>query len=280
MERLKGKNILITGAASGIGEATARLFVKEGANVLLTDIMDNEGRRISQELGEHAFYQRVDIKQEADIQEAIDFLVKKHGSLDVIYNNAGSPGVAGKISETDSAAFDQTVSILFKGVFFGIKHAAAQMQKQGSGSIISTASVAGLITGYAPHIYSACKAAVIHLTKTTAMELGPKGIRVNCICPGMIATPIMGTGFGFSKDQSLKAFSAIEENLKGLQPIRQAGMPEDIAKAALFLASDDSSFITGHALVVDGGLTGGQQYHAQNQMYKNIYTGMSKIIQG
>jgi len=139
-----------------------------------------------------------------------------------------------------------------------MKHAAPVMKRQGCGSIISTASVAGLRTGFAPHTYSAAKAAIIHLTRTVAMELGESGIRVNCICPGGIATPIFGRTAGLSLEDAEQMAEMLKTSFTNLQPIKRAGLPEDIAQAALWLASDDSSFVNGHALVVDGGVIGGR----------------------
>jgi len=157
------------------------------------------------------------------------------------------------------------MGVLLRGVFLGMKHAAPVMKKQGSGSIISTASVAGLRTGMASHTYSAAKAAVIHLTRSVAMELGESGVRVNCICPGGIATPIFGKAFGLDDDGADRVARMMRTPLAQMQPIRRAGLPDDIAQAALWLASDDSSFVNGHALVVDGGITGGRMWSEVEQ---------------
>ncbi len=156
--------------------------------------------------------------------------------------------------------FDATIGVLLRGVFLGIKHAAPVMKKQGGGSIISTASVAGLRTGLGPHIYSAAKAAVIHLTHSVAMELGEHGVRVNCICPGGIATPIFGKSMGLSPEQADEVIPLLKGVLENLQPIKRPGLPEDIARAALWLAGDESGFVNGHALVVDGGIIGGRPW--------------------
>jgi len=188
----------------------------------------------------------------------VDETVGRFGRLDCLFNNAGFAGVHGPIDEIGVEGFDATIAVLLRGVFLGMKHAAAVMKRQGTGSIISTASVAGLHTGLGPHIYSAAKAAVIHLTRSVAMELGERGVRVNCICPGGIATPIFGKSFGLSPDQAETTIPLMKGVLEMLQPIRRPGLPEDIAHAALWLASDESSFVNGHALVVDGGLTGGR----------------------
>ena len=152
------------------------------------------------------------------------------------------------------------MAVLLRGVFLGVKHAAEIMQRQHSGSIINTASVAGLQAGYGPHVYSAAKAAVIQLTRSVAMELAESGVRVNCICPGPVATPIFAGAAGLSPEVADEAVETLRRVLANYQPIRRAGLPEDIAQAALWLASDDSSFVTGQALTVDGGLTAGQPW--------------------
>jgi NAD(P)-dependent dehydrogenase (short-subunit alcohol dehydrogenase family) len=259
MNRLSGKVALITGAASGIGDATTRLFVEEGASVAVADIQDDRGQRLVKELGSRASYVHVDVAREADVQAAIEGVVKQHGRLDCLFNNAGYGGVRGGIEEIPVAGFDETMAVLLRGVFLGMKHAAPVMKRQGGGSIISTASVAGLRAGWS-HVYGTAKAAVIHLTRSVAMELGESGVRVNCICPGGIATPIFGKALGLSPDQADATVPLMKGVLEASQPIKRAGLPEDIARAALWLASDESTFVNGHALVVDGGLTGGRPW--------------------
>jgi len=157
-------------------------------------------------------------------------------------------------------AFDETVAVLLRGVFLGVKHGASAMKAQGGGSIINTASVAGLRAGYGNHVYSAAKAAVIQLTRSVAMELGESGVRVNCICPGFIATPIIGRARGLTAEEAEGKLDAVGDAFRDAQPIRRPGTPEDVAKAALWLASDDSGFVNGHALVVDGDVTGGRMW--------------------
>ena len=260
MTRLKGKVALITGGASGIGEATVRLFVEEGAAVMLADIDDERGRRLAGELGSRAGYVHADVSREVDIKAAVDETCKRFGQLDCLFNNAGYAGVGGKIEDVTAEGFDATVGVLLRGVFLGMKHAAPVMKRQGAGSIISTASVAGLRTGLGPHIYSAAKAAVIHLTHSVAMELGESGVRVNCICPGGIATPIFGKSLGLTPEKAEEIIPLMKGVLENMQPIKRPGVPEDIARAALWLASDDSSFVNGHALVVDGGVIGGRPW--------------------
>jgi NAD(P)-dependent dehydrogenase (short-subunit alcohol dehydrogenase family) len=265
MPRLNGKVTLITGGASGIGEGTARLFIEEGAAVTIADIQDDRGQRLAKELGSRAAYIHADVSREAEVHAAVNAVVERFGRLDCLFNNAGFGGVQGGIEEITVAGFDETIGILLRGVFLGMKHAAPIMKRQGSGSIISTASVAGLRTGLGPHVYSAAKAAVIHLTHSVAMELGENGIRVNCICPGGIATPIFGKAFGIDADRADATVPLMKGVLEAMQPIRRSGLPEDIAHAALWLASDDSTFVNGHALVVDGGLIGGRQWSEVQQ---------------
>ena len=265
MPRLNGKVTLITGGASGIGEGTARLFIEEGAAVTIADIQDDRGQRLAKELGSRAAYVHADVSREAEVRAAVNATVERFGRLDCLFNNAGFGGVQGGIEEITVSGFDETVGVLLRGVFLGMKHAAPIMKRQGSGSIISTASVAGLRTGMGPHVYSAAKAAVIHLTHSVAMELGENGIRVNCICPGGIATPIFGKAFGIDADRADATIPLMKGVLETMQPIRRSGLPEDIAQAAVWLASDDSTFVNGHALVVDGGLIGGRQWSEVQQ---------------
>jgi NAD(P)-dependent dehydrogenase (short-subunit alcohol dehydrogenase family) len=260
MSRLPGKVALITGGASGIGEATVRLFVAEGASVVIADIQDERGQRLAGELGNRTAYAHADVSREADVEAAVAETVRRFGRLDCIFNNAGFGGVGGRIEAVSIDGFDQTIGVLLRGVLLGMKHAAPVMKRQGGGSIISTASVAGLQAGFGPHVYSAAKAAVIQLTRTVAMELGEHNVRVNCICPGGIATPIFGKGLGMSAEQADALVPLMKGVLENVQPIKRSGLPEDIAHAALWLASDDATFVNGEALVVDGGLSGGRSW--------------------
>ncbi len=254
MGRLEGKVALITGGSSGIGAATVRLFVQEGARVIIADIQDVLGQKIARELGERVVYQHADVTIENEVQAAVNLALERFGKLDCIFNNAGIGGTGGPIEETDTAGFDMTVAVLFKGVMLGMKHAARVMIPQGRGKIISNASVAGHKTGYAGHTYSACKAAVIQLTRSVAMQLAEYGIMVNCVCPGGIVTPIFGRALGLSQEEAEKTLEPIKKVFNNIQAVPRAGMPEDIAKAVLFLAGDDSDFINGEALQVDGGI--------------------------
>ena len=193
-----------------------------------------------------------------DIKAMIEFAVKRFGRLDTLFNNAGFGGVTGEIHDTDMGEpYRRTVDAMLTGPILGMKYAAPIMREQRSGVIISTASVAGLKAGYGPHVYTAVKSAVINLTRSVAQELGPFNIRVNAICPGGIATPIFAGQLALKRGGNTDYAAAVKPFLEKMQPIPRAGEPADIANAACFLASDEASFISGHALVVDGALTAG-----------------------
>jgi len=259
VKRLADRVAIITGGASGIGAATVRLFASEGARVLVADMQEDRGKQLAESLGGAVAFRRVDVTREEDVRGAVEQAVERWGCLDVMFNNAGFGGALGPIEGTTVEEFDLTFDVLVKGPFLGIKHAAPVMKRQRSGVILSTASVAGLQTGYSPHLYSVAKAAVIHLTRSVALELGEWGIRVNCICPGIIATPL-AAGRTDVSDEQLAKLKAV---LARAQALGRIGDPEDIARAALWLASDDSSFVTGHAQVVDGGAFAGRPWSKQ-----------------
>ena len=257
MSRLDNQVAVITGGASGIGKASVKLFVKEGARVVIADILDDHGQSLAEEMGENAVFLHTDVSQEDQIKASVDLAMEKFGRLDCMFNNAGIPGAGGSIDEIPSMGFDITVAVLFRSVFYGMKHAALVMKELGSGSIINTASIAGYRTGFAGHFYSGCKAAVIHMTRSVAIELGPFGIRVNCICPGAIVTSIFARALGVDQKTTEATYEPLKEAFKDRQAIKRPGMPEDIAQAALWLASQDSSFVNGADIKVDGGFPDG-----------------------
>ncbi|MEW6188055.1 MAG: glucose 1-dehydrogenase [Thermodesulfobacteriota bacterium] len=254
MGRLEGKVAVITGGSSGIGAATARLFAGEGAKLIITDILDEEGQKLAKELGKDVIFRHANVILENEIEAAVNLAIEKFGKLDCMFNNAGVGGTGGPIEETNTEGFDLTVAVLFRSVMLGMKHAARVMIPQGFGTIISTASVAGHKTGFGGHTYSACKAAVIHLTRSVAMQLGEFGIRVNCVCPGGIVTPIFGRALGLTQAEAEKTLEPIKSVFQNIQALPRAGLPEDVAKAVLFLANEDSDFVNGEALQVDGGI--------------------------
>lgn len=259
--RLKDRVAIITGAGSGIGAESARRFVEEGAKVLIADMRDDAGQAVADELGDSATFLHVDVSKEQHVAAAVDEAMSKWGRLDVIFNNAGFGGALGSIENTSVEDFDLTFDVLVKGVFLGIKHAVPAMRESGGGSIINTASVAGLQAGYSPHLYSVAKSAVIHLTKSVALEVGKDNIRCNCICPGIIATPL-AAGHPATTDEQL---DKMKKGLGKSQVLGRIGDPVDIANAAVYLASDESSFVTGHAQVVDGGAAAGKPWARQGE---------------
>lgn len=273
---MAGKAGVITGAASGIGEGSARLFIAEGASVVLADIEVDRGKQIADELGDRAIFVETDVTSGDQVEAAIEAAVSSFGRLDFMFNNAGSGSIEGPIREITEDTFDRMMDVLAKGVFFGVKHAAARMVPQGSGSIINTSSVAALQANFGPHVYSMAKAAVIQLTKTTANELGEENVRVNAICPGGIATAIFGRGAGLEGEAAQRSAEVMETVFEAapMQPIPRGGRPGDIAEMALFLASDASEFVSGQAIAVDGALTTGRKYSESQarstQMFEQI----------
>ncbi len=274
MGRLSGKVAVITGGASGIGRGTVELFVREGAKVVAADIQDDKGARLEEELGKAVRYVRCDVMREADVKGAIDLAVKSFGRLDCLFNNAGSPGPLENAETVTAEGFDSVMHLHVLSAMFGMKHAVPIMRAQGGGSIISTASIAGLQNGFGPLLYSVAKAAIVHMTTVAAAQLGPMNIRVNCICPGLIATPIFAKGIGLATQVADQTVTAVSSVMSKSQPIPSAGLPADIAEAALYLASDGSRFVNGHALVVDGGITVGPTGEAQANVYAPLVQAM------
>jgi NAD(P)-dependent dehydrogenase (short-subunit alcohol dehydrogenase family) len=258
--RLENKIALITGAASGIGLGAVELFIAEGANIVAADVQDEKGKMLEQRFPGKLVYARCDVTKEADIEAAVGKARSEFGGLDILFNNAGHGGAVGVVEETNAEAWDETFALLVRAVILGMKHAVPLMKERGGGAIINTASIAGLQAGWGPIAYSAAKAAVIHLTKVSAAELSPEKIRVNAICPGLIATSIFGASMGLPREVADQMAARIEEVAPKFQPVPKAGLPNDIAEAALYLASDASAFVSGTHLVVDGGITVGSRH--------------------
>jgi NAD(P)-dependent dehydrogenase (short-subunit alcohol dehydrogenase family) len=252
-QRLNGRVAAITGGASGIGRASALRFLGEGALVVVGDLNPANGERFLADAADLGFgpdrvrFTLVNVAIEDDVAAMVAFAVETFGGLDVMFNNAGIGGAFGPITEVTVDDWDETFHVLVRGVFLGIKHAARQLIAQGrGGSIINTASVAGLTGGGGGVAYSAAKSAVVNLTRAVSIELAAERIRVNAICPGAILTPLIQQG---------RKSGSLESSLDMFQPWPDGGRPDDIAATAAFLASDDSRFITGEHIVVDGGLT-------------------------
>ena len=253
MYDLNGRVAIITGGASGMGRAASLLFAEAGANVVVADVNDAGGGEVAElasKSGQQAVFQHTDVSVEADIEACVARATHTFGRLDIMFNNAGIAGAVGPLEDVSVEDWDRTQDVCLRGVFLGMKHAAAPMRAAGGGSIISTASIGGVQGSAGPFSYCAAKAGVVHLTKCAALEFARDRIRVNCIAPGGISTPIL---FGMGGETT----EEVESMLTRFQPYPHVGQPEDIANAALFLASDAAAFITGHTLVVDGGATAG-----------------------
>ena len=253
-QRLEGKVAVITGAASGIGAATARRFKEEGCALILGDIQSELGQDLAQELGDRAFFEYCNVTLEADVKKLVDRALSEFGQLDIMFNNAGIVGAKGPIDQTPADEWRITTDILINGVFYGVKHAAAAMKQQRSGSIINMSSVAGVMGGLGPHAYTTAKHAVIGLTTSASAELCQHNVRVNAIAPFSMATPMVA-------DAHLQDHHATDEVAKTLaanSPLPgRAGTALDVANAALWLGSDESGYTSGLTLTTDAGVTTG-----------------------
>jgi NAD(P)-dependent dehydrogenase (short-subunit alcohol dehydrogenase family) len=250
--RLDGKVAVITGCSSGMGEATARLFVREGARVIIGDVQEDKGEAVATSIGPECRFVATDVSVSEDVRALVRAAVDGFGRIDVMYNNAGIGGGEGSIVDCTEEVFDRVIAVDLKAVWLGMKHALPYFIASGGGSIITTASVSGLIGMPGQGAYGSAKGGVIQLTRVCAIENAEKGVRANCICPGGILTPILYANPALPQAIDPKIVAA---GLINAQPIPRAGLPEDIANAALWLASDESSFVTGQAIVVDGGWT-------------------------
>jgi NAD(P)-dependent dehydrogenase (short-subunit alcohol dehydrogenase family) len=247
-DRLSGKVAVIAGGASGIGYETARRFLREGGRVVIGDYNAEAGAAAVARLEADGFrgavaFRRADVAEEADVEALMAAALEAFGGLDIAFNNAGFAGAIGPLVETSVEHWDATFAVMTRGVFLGIKHAARAMISRGGGSIINTASIAGVSGGVLPTAYSASKAAVVSLTRNAANELAEHRIRVNAVCPGIIFTQLMHNG------REAEAEAVARE----IQPWPDRGEPHHVASAVLYLASDESAFVTGEALAVDGG---------------------------
>jgi len=246
MGLLSGKVAIVTGGASGIGEATARLLAERGATVVIGDVQD--GSRVAKEIG--GSFVKTDVRVPEQVAALVEAATSQHGRLDVFFNNAGIE-THSPIGATDAAQHRNQIDVNVNGVFYGLKHAIQAMMKNPGpvrGSIVNTASVAGLVGSPMLGSYSASKHAVVGLTKTAALEYAAFGIRVNAVCPGVIRTPMVDS---FITDK------AVQEQVGKIHPLGHMGEPIDVARLVAFLASDESSFITGQAIAIDGGMTAG-----------------------
>ena len=257
-KRLDNRVALITGGTSGIGAETARLFIQEGAKVVISGRSEEKGQMLSEELGENSQYLLSDVTKEEDIENSVKETVNQFGKLDILFNNAGGPVGAGieKVTQKD---IDYGVHLLLASVILGTKYAIEPMRKNGGGCIINNSSIAGIRYRQGDPLYAALKAGVTHYTRMSGVELGPDNIRVNSISPGAIATPIFWGGSQrantLSTEENDKKLEKLKGNLAKAVPLNRSGLAIDIAEAALYLASDAGSFVSCQDIVVDGGRT-------------------------
>lgn len=252
--RFENKVAVVTGGASGLGEATARLLVAEGGKVVVADYDAARGQAVADSLGDAARFAKCDVTVESDVAAAIDLAVDTWGRLDGAFANAGIVGVAGPIADTPMEDFDRTIAVLLRGVFVTVKHAARAMQAAGNGgSIVMTSSVAGVQGGLGPHAYSVAKTGVVGLARSAASELAASGIRVNAVAPGSIPTAMTAHVTTGNPDDLEK----VTEHVARTSPLGRAGLPNDIAEAVLYFMSDGGSYVTGQTIVVDAGVTSG-----------------------
>tara|TARA_X000000368_G_scaffold2385_1_gene1849 strand:+ start:2976 stop:3770 length:795 start_codon:yes stop_codon:yes gene_type:complete len=258
IKRLDNKVALITGGTSGIGAETARLFIQEGAKVIVSGRSEEKGEILSEELGENCKYLLSDVTKEEDIENSVTETINQFGKLDILFNNAGGPVGAGieKVTQKD---IDYGVHLLLASVILGTRFAIEPMRKNGGGCIINNSSIAGIRYRQGDPLYAALKAGVTHYTRMSGVELGPDNIRVNSISPGAIATPIFWGGSQrantLSNEENDKKLEKLKGNLAKAVPLNRSGLALDIAEAALYLASDAGSFVSCQDIVVDGGRT-------------------------
>jgi meso-butanediol dehydrogenase/(S,S)-butanediol dehydrogenase/diacetyl reductase len=237
---------LITGAASGIGAATARLFAAEGATVIVVDIDESNGRRVAEEIGARGIFHNANVSEPLEVEAMVKLAVDRFGRLDVLHNNVATAGAVAPVGDMPIEAWQRAIAVSLSGVFYGMRFALPQMVAQGGGVIVNTASVSGLAADYMLGAYNAAKAGVINLTRTAAIEYARKNIRVNAVCPGSVATPSLLRAIGEGEGRRF---------LEDHHPVGRIGLPEEIARVVLFLASEDSSFMTGSIVVADGGIS-------------------------
>jgi NAD(P)-dependent dehydrogenase (short-subunit alcohol dehydrogenase family) len=258
-QELAGKVAVITGGASGIGRATVELFVREGAKVVFADLDVGKGEELGKQLGANALFQRADVSRAEDVRGLVDLAVSRFGGLHIMFNNAGIAGAMhDRFLNDDLSDFQKVIGINLFGVMAGTQAAGRHMSKHGGGVIINNASIAGVVPGYAVMSYRASKAAVIHFSKSVAIDFAEYGIRVCALAPGHIRTPL--TTFappGSSPELTEKIKSAVSGVFDSNQPLKRHGRPEDVANAVLFLASDKSAQVTGIVFPIDGGITAG-----------------------
>ncbi|MBY6129671.1 SDR family oxidoreductase [Qipengyuania aquimaris] len=258
--RFSGKTVVITGAASGIGAETTRLFASEGATVFASDIDDAGGKALESETEGDVCYRHCDVCSPEEIRKLMDGAAEETGGIDVVFNNAGAGGARPDISEIEPDEWDRTMDLLLRSVAMGIRYAVPHMKGRKGASIVNVSSVAAVGPGYSPTAYAVAKAGVLHLTKCAATDLAQHGIRVNAIQPGFINTNIFTSSLEVPEEMVSMAKAAIAQMSSNAQPVMRGGQPRDIAEAVAFLASDAAGFMTGASMLVDGGITLGPRH--------------------
>ena len=274
--RFAGKVAVVTGAASGIGKATVLKLAGEGAHVFAADIDEAGGEALAAASNGQIDFVRCDVTRPADIEALMNAAAAKAGGIDIVFNNAGAGGDRAPIDEITPEGWDRTMDLLLKSVAMGIRYASPHMKGRKGASIVNTASVAALGAGYSPTAYAVAKAGVLHLTKVAATDLARCGIRVNAICPGFINTNIFTSSLDVPEESKDAAKAVIAGMSAAAQPVARGGQPEDIANAVAYLAGEDSSFMTGTHLLVDGGLTIGQR-HAWDPEAPGLFDALTQM---
>jgi NAD(P)-dependent dehydrogenase (short-subunit alcohol dehydrogenase family) len=253
-DELAGKVAIVTGGASGIGKASVELFASEGAKVVVADIQVESGEMLARSLGRNVAFHRTDVTREAEIEGLVAFAIERFGGLDVMFNNAGGGGISNvPFVERDFSEYERVMALNLRGPMLGMKHAARHMAKRGGGSIINTCSTGGIFPGIGIPFYRAAKAGLLQVSKSLALELSPQGIRVNCLTPGPVSTDTFATKLGLSEEKARQIEQLILDGLLEMQALKLPIRPSDIAQGALYLASERSSRVTGHNLVISAG---------------------------
>ncbi len=277
-QELAGKVAIVTGGAGGIGRATVELFVREGAKVVIADVDVAAGEQLAAYLGAQALFRRTDVAIADEVQELVDVAVASFGGLDIMFNNAGiSCAMFDRFLDDELADFHRVMGVNLLGVMLGSQRAGRYMARHGGGSIINNASIAAHNAGFALMSYRASKAGVVHFSKSIAIDLAEYGIRVNCLLPGHIVTELNSFAEpGSSPEVAQRLQQALDPVWLSNQPLKRRGRPQDVAEAALYLASDRSAQVTGIVLPVDGGITAGDPVNHLNEIMKT----RARVLEG
>jgi len=268
--RLEGKVAIVTGATRGIGQGIAAAFVREGAKVLFTGRDTERGREVELELAGNGHFLAVDVTRENEMKAMVAKAVERFGAIDCLVNNAGEGYQGGAVTDLDSEKFWKTFHVLVGSVAYGMKHAAPEIAKRGGGSIVNISSIAASNAGVSGYSYSAAKAAMLHMSKWAAMDLAPRKIRVNAISPGPILTAIFGRGQLSSAAAAEQRLGRVAKVFEDMTPLHLAGEPTDIAEACVYFASNESRYVTGQDLTIDGGLTNGRSSEEMTEVWTRI----------